>query len=103
VLCDGYPLTAVVIGDELGYYNEEGIFVPVASGFARTEDEENGEPLCEVEVAELVGDSILVIVNQAVHVPEEDVGWRYAYRRQSVAVKRIEISTGEITELVSVE
>lgn len=102
-ICDGIPNTAGIVEDEIGYYNDEGDFVAVAAGFGRIDEANDGEHVREVEVAELVGDAIYVLINEADHISDEDIGWRYAYKRNSVIAKRIDINTDEVTELISVK
>ena len=104
ITCDGIPMTAAVVDDDLGYYDEKGNFVAVESGFGTlAEDEDNAEPMINVDVAELLGDYIYYVQNVSYHMPEYDVGWRYAYMRETTNVRRINIKTAEIENLVQVD
>lgn len=101
VQSDGEPGTCSVSEEGvLGYYNEHGTWVPVAYGFGYEElsEEEDNK---SVELAELVGDSIYVIVNHNERAPEDDIGWRYAYRRRYTYIYRVNIETGEKEELLT--
>lgn len=99
VQSDGIPGTCYVSEDGmLGYYNEQGTWVPVSSEFAYEELE--NEDNISVELAELIGDSIYVITNYNERVPEDDIGWRYAYRRKYSYVYRVNVQTGEKEEIL---
>lgn len=94
--CDGKPGTSMVIGDDMGYVNADGEFVAVASGYGSVTTGEDGEETVdEVELSQLVGDYIYAIRNVSSRAPEEDVGWRYAYRRDMTEAFRVNINTGE--------
>lgn len=87
---------------DLGYYDEQGKWVKVASGWA-TELYNDDEDYKGVEISEKVGDYIYLIYNDNVHVPEEDIGWRYAYRRKAVDVYRVSVETGEAQLLLHLD
>lgn len=96
--CDGIPGTAKVIEDTIGYYDEAGSFVPVAGGYGwsvlKEETADSEEIIEETEYADLVGDSIYAIRNISERAPEDDIGWRYAYRRLKVEILKIDTKTG---------
>jgi len=98
--CDGKPETAGIIDDEIGYFDEKGSFVRVSSGFG-TYFNDNADSVNSYEQTELVGDYIYTVHNVSLHVPEEDVGWRYAYKRTLTEIIRVNISTGEKQVLIS--
>ncbi len=98
VYCDGVPGTAGIEEGWIGFYNNEGKFVKVASGYSRTAFGDD-DVVNEVELAELVGSDIYVVYNVSEHVPDEDIGWRYAYRRKSIEIFKLNIVTGEKTVL----
>jgi len=83
----------------LGYYDEQGNWVPVADGFGYEyiSDEYDYQA---VELAEKVGDSIYVIYNVNDRAPQDDIGWRYAYSRRCTYIYRVDIKTGEKELLV---
>lgn len=98
VISDGIPGTCEVKDDMLGYYDNEGEWVPVVDGYGYTYyDDDNYRA---VEQAELVGDSIYLYYNDNIRAPEDDIGWRYAYYRHTTDVIRVDIKTGEATTLV---
>ena len=102
VLTEGEPYTAGVIGDDLGYYNEKGEFVPVISGYGYYRDDET-EAIRVVDVAEYVDGAIYAIVNDAVHVPENDISIGEAYKRTNVQIIRVDIEKGEDSVIYSLE
>lgn len=100
VVCEGEPGTCEVNGSgTLGYYNDDGEWVEVADGWENVFFDEDGN-YKGVELAEKVGDAIFLIYNENERVPEDDIGWRYAYCRNYTNVYRISIETGESTRLV---
>lgn len=101
VLTEGEPYTADAIGDDLGYYNEKGEFVPVISGYGYYRDDET-EAIRVVDVAEYVDGAIYAIVNDAVHVPEFDISIGEAYKRTNVQIIRVDIEKGEDSVIYSV-
>lgn len=102
VLTEGEPYTAGVAGDALGYYNEKGEFVPVISGYGYYRDDET-EAIRVVDVAEYVDGAIYAIVNDAVHVPENDISIGEAYKRTKVQIIRVDIEKGEDSVIYSLE
>lgn len=52
------------------------------------------------ETIELFGNYIYAICDISEHVPEDDIGWRYAYRRLKTEVFRVDIRTGTKTILL---
>ncbi|WP_130838068.1 hypothetical protein [Lachnoclostridium sp. Marseille-P6806] len=98
--CAGIPLSAGVKEDALGYYDERGEWVEAApQGYARRVGKENDGPLTDIEVAELVDGAIYAVRNVCERVPEDDIGWRMAYRRQSMQAIRVDCETGAETVL----
>lgn len=102
VITDGEPYTAGVIRNKIGYFGEAGEFIPVAEGYATVYDEE-AEELSEVEACEYINGSIYLIKNLSKYAPEDDIGWRMAYRRSKVEVIKIDCESGEETALYSYE
>lgn len=99
VKADGKPGTCEVndLGI-LGYYDEKGRFERVAGGFAYEETADEGNK--QVEIAELIDGYIYLIYNVNSRAPEDDIGWRYAYRRDNTYIYRVNIETGTKEELV---
>lgn len=94
---DGMPKTAACLNNGwLGYYDSEGEFVNIAEGYGYKSDEDGYQ--CEdTEIAELVDGRIWGIRNEMIHDEENDIGWRWAYRRTHTTVFFVDISTGEET------
>ncbi|MCQ2522667.1 MAG: hypothetical protein MJ105_09870 [Lachnospiraceae bacterium] len=100
MVSEGEPGTCEVKGDGvLGYYDEKGEWVAIAEGWESVFFDEDSN-YKGVELAEKVGDYIFLIYSENEHVPEEDIGWRYAYCRNYTNVYCISIKTGESTRLV---
>lgn len=101
---EGIPGTADVNNDtgEIGYYDENGSWVPVLRGFSSqySGDYETGT---DVEVVEFVGDKLFVVQNDLLHTPEEDIGWRTAYRRTHTVIEMIDIKSGAVTVLAEID
>ncbi|MBE5870692.1 MAG: hypothetical protein E7294_05485 [Lachnospiraceae bacterium] len=91
---DGIPLSAGILpgSEKLGYYDETGKAVPVADGYAY---ERSDETVTETEAAEYVNGMLFVVKNVSDHVPEEDIGWREAYRRRETTFFKIDPASGE--------
>jgi len=102
VLCDGIPNEAAVLNDNLGYYDENGSFVVVSNGYGRVY-EDDYEFVKTVEIVEKIGDKLFLIRDEMRHISEEDVGWRYAYKRSLTEAVCVDIKTGKETVLASVE
>lgn len=102
VMADGTPGTADVIDDTIGYYGEDGVWTPVADGYGFEYLDDEWETLREVEVCEYVDGYIYAVINELEHVPEDDIGWRYAYRRTSSKVVAINVASGSEINLVEV-
>ena len=97
---DGEPGTCAVNTDgDLGYYDEQGKWQKVTSGW-ETEYDTQTDDYSSVELAELVGDSIYLIYNNNQRAPQDDIGWRYAYYRNSCDVFKVSVETGEAVRLV---
>ncbi len=100
VVCEGETGTCEVKGNGvLGYYDDQGEWVEVADGWDSVFFDQEGN-YKGVELAEKVGDYIFLIFNDNARVPEDDIGWRYAYCRNYTDVYRISIKTGESKRLV---
>lgn len=98
---DGAPNTAGVDWDTglLGYFDANGFFMGVREGF---KDEYFDGKASRNESIELVGEDIFVIRNNEERVPEDDIGWREAYRRTSTVVSRIVTMSGDVERVVSI-
>lgn len=100
IACEGEPGTCEVKGDgTLGYYDNMGDWVEVAQGWESEFFDEDGN-YKGVELAEKVGEYIFLIYNGNKRVPEDDIGWRYAYCRDYSNVYVISIETKEAYRLV---
>lgn len=97
--CNGIPGSADIIDNEIGYYNEMGTWIPVVSDAFEPLQGDNDEIIRNNEAVELLGNYIYVISDVSKHVPEDDVGWRYAYVRLQTEIFRIDIRNGEKTTL----
>lgn len=53
----------------------------------------------DIEIQEIVGDYVYMIVNTMEHNVAADVGWRYAYNRLDTRYMRVNLVTGEVEEL----
>ncbi|MDO4960454.1 MAG: hypothetical protein Q4E57_01160 [Eubacteriales bacterium] len=102
---EGIPNTAAVNDTTgwIGYYDNEGIFVPIAEGY---ETVSGGEPEIRynAEVTELVDGDIFIRDNYELRAEEADIGWREAYKRVSTYMRVINAETGEykiLTERVN--
>jgi len=99
VKSDGEPLTCDVTEEGiLGYYDENGEWLPIVAGYGYKSLPDEGYRA--IELAELVGDSIYFIYNENERTPEDDIGWRYAYRRNKTYIYRVNIDTCEVEELL---
>lgn len=49
----------------------------------------------------VIGRDIYIVLDYGEHYPEEDIGWRYAYKRLKTVCFKYNIDTDEITELYS--
>ena len=47
----------------------------------------------------IIGNEIYVTLDYGVHYSQEDMGWRYAYKRQKTVCFKYNTDTKEITEL----
>lgn len=100
VATDGVPDTCNINSDGvLGYFDENGVWNPVADGWGVPSYEADYQG---VELAEKIGDSIYLIYNSNIRAPEEDIGWRYAYSRDFSSIYRVSIASGEATEIARV-
>ncbi len=91
----GKPNTATLDSDgNIGFYDENGEFVEVASGYG-TETDYETEGRTAAEVIEDVDDYIYVIQNKERRVPDDDDGLRYAYQRELTSYIRVNKKTGE--------
>lgn len=93
---------AAVKEDTIGYFDEFGNFIAVATGYGRKHDE-NDDFVTEIELCELVEDNIYAIRNDLVHMATDDIGWRMAYARSHCEVIKLDIKTGEETVLISLD
>lgn len=48
---------------------------------------------------EIAGDWLYYTVEKSSYSPENNVGWRYCYKREATAVYRYHLKTGESQEL----
>lgn len=103
-LTDGMPLDVEVDGrtGDLILFDEEGKASVVASGYNFFESEEEGTTVM-IEDAEFVDGKIYAVRNEMWHVPEEDIGWRYAYERKFTYILEIDPATGEEKIIDSIE
>lgn len=100
----GIPGTAEVNNDsgEIGYYDENGSWNTVLRGYASqySGDYETGT---DVELAEYVNGRLFVVRNDLLHTPEEDIGWRTAYRRTHTTIEMINTLDGRVTILAEID
>ena len=102
VVADGEPGTCKVNDDGiLGYFDEQGVWQPVAEGWEKIDTSED-YAYKGVEIAEKIGDDIYLVYNDNGRATEDDIGWRYAYYRKSTEFYRVSIKTGEATLLGTV-
>lgn len=64
--------------------------------FGFTLDDEHTINLAE---SAIIGNEIYVTLDYGVHYSQEDIGWRYAYKRQKTVCFKYNTNTKEITEL----
>lgn len=64
--------------------------------FEFTSDDEHTINLAE---SAIIGNEIYVTLDYGVHYSQEDIGWRYAYKRQKTVCFKYNTDTKEITEL----
>ena len=64
--------------------------------FEFTSDDEHTINLAE---SAIIGNEIYVTLDYGVHYSQEDMGWRYAYKRQKTVCFKYNTDTKEITEL----
>lgn len=83
-------------------FDEEGKAGVIGSGYEFYESEEEGTTV-DIEAAEYVDGMIYAVRNEMWHIPEEDVGWRYAYERKLTYFLEIDPETGEETIIDAVE
>lgn len=97
VAADGEPGTCEVNDDGiLGYFDEHGVWQPVAEGWGKIYTSED-YAYKGVEIAEKIGDDIYLVYNDNERASEEDIGWRLAYYRKATEFYRVSIKTGEAT------
>lgn len=102
IVAEGEPGTCEVkINGDLGYFDDLGKWNYVAGGWENIYSPEGeGEDYKGVELAEKLGDYIYLIYNDNARAPEEDIGWRYAYYRNSIDVYRVSVETGESVNII---
>lgn len=99
-LCAGEP-NSLGIGDGyIGRFDDYGMFIYVLRGYESFSDLEEGQTANIVETGNVIGDYVYFVESVIERAIEEDVGWRYAYRRLSMEVKRVHILTGEVEKLL---
>ena len=104
VFTDGMPYDAEIdyrTGNMI-LFDEEGKATVIGSGYDFYESGEEGTTV-DIEAAEYVDGMIYAVRNEMWHVPEEDVGWRYAYERKFTYILQIDPETGEETIIDAVE
>lgn len=95
-LCDGIPGEAGVDDKgHIGYYNEKGELVPVASGFQAEYSEANPNAMV-VSKASLIGDKIYVLQNR-LKMTSPNV-----YKRTGTEAVMVDINTGEKTVIKTI-
>lgn len=63
-------------------------------GFKKDED-----GIYEVYSADVIGDEIYITVDSGTHNPEEDMGWRYSYKRSKTVAFKYNIKTSDIKKI----
>ena len=97
---DGEPNTCKVNENgDLGYFDDNGNWNMVTSGWGTEFLNDDGD-YKGVELAELVGDSIYLIYNDNARVPDDDIGWRYAYCRNYTDIYKVSVKTGKSVQLL---
>lgn len=99
-LCAGEPNSLGIGEGYLGRFDNCGMFMYVLRGYDNFSDLVEGQTATYVETGNVIGDYIYFVESEIERAPEEDVGWRYAYRRVSMEVKRAHILTGEVENLL---
>ena len=66
-------------------------------GFKVYKDDE--EAFVEVYSADKVGDSLYIVIDNGIHYPAGDIGWRYSYKRVKTAAFKYDLGSGEIEKL----
>ncbi len=100
---NGKPNTAGVDNaGRLGYYDNAGNFTALSDGYANEYDTDKGTAIY-VEATELVDNYIFIMKNDCQRVPEEDVGWREAYKRVKAITEVVGIDTKKTETVVTVE
>ncbi|WP_022762402.1 hypothetical protein [Butyrivibrio sp. AD3002] len=95
IYVEGTPNTAALDAEGyVGFYDEDGIFTKVASGYETASDDETDTRMA-AGVIEAVDGYIYVIQNKECRVPEDDDKLRYAYKRLETWFIRIDEKTGE--------
>lgn len=94
VYVDGVPGTAAVNDGNVGIYDKDGVFVKIAEGYGDSESPD-GESRTHTELCENVGSYIYLVRNVEQRSPEDDIGWRMAYKRLKTYICRIDKKTGE--------
>ncbi len=104
---DGTPLTAEVTAEgDLVYYDENGKqqkIENITPGAYATVSDDEGNMKSNTECVEYLDGVIFGIRNELERVPEEDIGWRMAYRRTKTTVFAVYTDTGKEIEVCTVE
>lgn len=86
--CEGIPQTGFCDYSgkgEYGYYDDNGQRVVCGDGFGIVYDD-NGDMTFENECVEYVDGKLCMVNNWLVRDPDEDIGWRYAYKRTYTSI-----------------
>ncbi len=103
-LVDGVPNTAGADYETgaLSVYDDSGFAVKYAFGYGY-ESDEYGDHVVDSEIVEYIGDVIFVVRNDSTHVPSDDIGWRYAYKRNRTDIVIVDPKTREEYTLMTVK
>ena len=100
--CEGTPGAAETRGNTIGYYNADGKWVQVAEGEYDAVFSADYEKLQSIELVEYLDNCIYGVRNYMEHVPDDDIGWRTAYRRNKTEIFMVDCSTGKETVILTV-
>ena len=97
---DGIPGSAALDyqSGELSLFDESGKKEASLEGYASVDDETGEKRVC-VELVQAVAGKIYAVINLEHHVPQEDIGWRWAYEREESYAVLIDPVTGEETQI----
>ena len=102
---EGIPMTAKVAYEpdygKLFIYDEAGKGTAIAEGYETVYNDET-DTMVTVDTAECMGDYVVLTKLNLTHVPSDDIGWRYAYKRDNVSIYVYNIKTQEMEQIDNV-